>query len=152
MACGEGDADNKRTDRTPAAAALRDAGARIVANKRPRDAAPRPKSSGFHLDPVSVGDSGVPIRRRRRGKRTRPIKLTLRSTPSGARVLIDNKAIGVTPTFYELQTSGTPHRFTFLLEGYAMETYRFVPITDGVVHGTLTKLVKSQRDAGAAKP
>jgi hypothetical protein len=154
VACGE-EEKTKQTQRTPAAAQARDAGTRRV--RRRADAAPNPSKTaatpaspgGFHLDPG--GGREGPSTSRPRTRSAHPLKLTLRSTPPGAVVWIDNQRIGVTPAFHELKSGGKPHRFTFLLEGYAMETYVFVPITDGVVHGTLNKLVKSPHDAGPGK-
>ena len=53
------------------------------------------------------------------------------------------------------KATGKPRNFVFTRRGYAMARYRFVPVTDGVVHGTLDKLTSPQPDAGpvpAAQP
>lgn len=42
---------------------------------------------------------------------------------------------------------GRPHEFTFVLPGYAIARYRFIPVRDGIVHGTLSPL-KAPPDAG----
>jgi hypothetical protein len=106
----------------------------------------------FHLDDV------VPARRPRRvakpaasesGADERQIVLTLRSSPSNAVVSIDGVAIGRTPTVWEGPAAHKSREFTFVLPGYAMARYRFVPITSGVVHGTLTKLAAEPAEPAA---
>ena len=74
------------------------------------------------------------------------IQLTLRSTPPGAIASIDGVKVGRTPAFWE-GTGGVPREFTFVLPGYKIARYRFVPITTGFVHGELHKLTASS-DAG----
>jgi hypothetical protein len=78
----------------------------------------------------------------------RILEILLRSTPSGATVAVDGVIIGDTPTYWEGEFTGREREFTFVMPGYAMARYRFVPTTSGVVHGRLTKIVVDP-DAGA---
>ena len=81
-------------------------------------------------------------------KAHRTLEILLRSTPSGATAAVDGLVIGRTPTYWEGPFTGRQHEFTFVLPGYAMARYRFVPISNGVVHGRLTRIV-GEPDAGA---
>lgn len=91
---------------------------------------------GYHLDPdpVSPTASGGASRR------ARPVvSLLLRSTPVGAIAAVDGQNLGPTPVLWEGE-SGRAHDFTFRLPGHALARYKFVPITSGVVHGTLVRV------------
>lgn len=104
-----------------------------------------PPAGGFHLDGDGFdeprpGASG-------RARRGPPIAITLRSTPAGAVVSVDGEAVGRTPAYWEGMANGQPHEFTFVLPGYALVRYRFVPTTDGVVHGRLQRLAQPPADA-----
>jgi hypothetical protein len=116
----------------------------------PADAATPPSpppAVGAHLDPSEI--QYRPSIAPRAHSNAPKIKLVLRSTPSGASASIDGKAIGITPTYYEMPVDGRSHDFTFSKEGYSVARYRFVATHGGVVHGTLKKLVAAP-DAGAA--
>ena len=76
-----------------------------------------------------------------------PIGITLRTTPSGARVTIDGEPVGVTPTFWAGDADGHTHTFAFVLDGrgsngqrYAVSYYEFVPVTSGIIHVKLEPL------------
>jgi hypothetical protein len=142
VACGDDSGDADQPAPTTASAPV-DAGApdaTVVAESEP--------PGGFHLD--SIDDERTTNKSTaRRGKRVNPvIQITLRSSPPGAMAAIDGKLIGHTPAFWEGEATGKAMDFTFVLHGYAMARYRFVPVTDGVVHGQLTKLVAPTADAG----
>jgi hypothetical protein len=101
--------------------------------------------SGMHLDDDVPGVvTAQPQPRTRPG---RPIDITLRSSPSGARVAVDGVPKGLTPGYWE-GTTGAEHEFTFVLDGYQMARYRFVPIASGVVHARLEPLTEETTDAG----
>lgn len=103
-------------------------------------------ASGFHVDP----DVGTPARPpARAGRDRRSIQLILRSTPSGALAMVDGVNLGPTPTLWEGPADGAPHDFTFRLAGYGLARYRFIPVTAGVVHGTLARLPDDKVDLGA---
>lgn len=78
----------------------------------------------------------------------RPIEVILRSSPSGAKVAVDGVELGVTPTIW-LGETGAPHEFTFVLAGYEVARYRFVPVASGVVHPRLAPMVE---DRNAPRP
>lgn len=78
----------------------------------------------------------------------RPIEVILRSSPAGAKVAVDGVELGVTPTIW-LGETGAPHEFTFVLTGYAVARYRFVPVASGVVH---PRLVPMAEDRNAPRP
>ena len=102
-------------------------------------------ASGLHLD------DGVPGEHHGRGEAThahRTLEILLRSSPSGATAAVDGLVVGRTPTYWEGEFTGREREFTFVLPGYAMARYRFVPIANGVVHGRLNKIV-GEPDAGA---
>lgn len=81
----------------------------------------------------------------------RPLHIKLLSTPSGALAAVDGTPIGRTPAFWQGEFTGKPREFTFVLPGHAMARYRFVPTTNGVVHGTLVKLAAEPDDAHEAR-
>ena len=100
--------------------------------------------SGMHLD----DDAPAPVVARAQTRPGRPVDITLRSSPAGARVAVDGVPKGVTPAYWE-GTTGAEHEFTFVLEGYAMARYRFVPIASGVVHARLEPIAEElPRDGG----
>jgi hypothetical protein len=128
----------------PAQAAPADAAPGVVF--APADAAPAakdespelaPPSDTFHLDAPSIRRSGpaatavAPARR---------LEITLRSTPSRARVMVDGEPVGQTPAYWEGEADGQPREFTFVLPGYEMARYRFVPTRSGIVHATLERI------------
>ena len=169
LACSERDATPKRetriaesppADRAPAdppsspvgdppsgsksVAVVRDGGP----NTKP-DPAEAGRGSEFHLDGADIEyEAG---RREVRPHKGRPIELVLRSSPSGAVAAIDGVPIGPTPTVWQGSTDGRPREFTFVLPGYAIARYKFIPMQSGVVHGTLGRL-KSEPDAGPIVP
>ncbi|MGE0547656.1 MAG: PEGA domain-containing protein [Kofleriaceae bacterium] len=102
-------------------------------------------SSGMHVDEDVASD--------RRAKATtrpgRPIDITLRSSPPGARVAVDGVPLGNTPQLWSGET-GRDHEFTFVMQGYAVARYRFVPITSGVVHARLDPIADEESAAGIA--
>lgn len=100
---------------------------------------PPPGQTKWHAAPEPV----------RRNRPEKIVHLTLRSTPANAQVLVDNERVGHTPTYWEGPADGKPHDFVFILPGYAVARYRFVPIQDGHVHPRLERLVKEEPDAGA---
>jgi hypothetical protein len=107
-------------------------------------------SSGMHLDEDVPKRSGVkpppgPPRP------SRPIDITLRSTPSEAQAAVDGEIIGYTPTYWAGQADGREHVFTFVKSGYAGVAYRFVPIASGVVHAHLDPMAE-EPDAGVTVP
>lgn len=103
-------------------------------------------NGGAHLDD-DVPVANRPAKNRKDGK---PLDITLRSSPPGAMAAIDGAQIGRTPTFATV-TSGSEHDFTFVLDGYALARYRFVPIKSGLVHAQMEPLV-GEVDAGVVPP
>jgi len=94
-----------------------------------------PDTSGFHLDDREI-EYDIP----RRGNRSRkgpPIQIVLRSSPPGAVAAVDGVTIGPTPSLWEGMADAATREFTFVLPGYAIARYRFVPTRSGIVHGTL---------------
>lgn len=106
---------------------------------------PAAPASEFHLDDAEV--EYEPTRRATSGHKSRALELVLRSTPPGAVAAVDGITVGPTPTLWEGTVDGRAREFTFVLPGYAIARYRFVPTQSGVVHGTLGRL-KAQPDAG----
>jgi hypothetical protein len=107
-----------------------------------------------HYDPAGGAhlDEDGPIAARPHANKTpgKPVDIMLRSSPPGAMAAIDGQQIGRTPT-YAAVPSGAEHNFTFVLDGYALARYRFVPIQSGVVHATM-EAVSDNVDAGVALP
>src|SRR5262249_32299668 len=102
-------------------------------------------SSGLHLDegtPTARQGGVVSVHAHR------TLEILLRSTPSGATVAVDGVIVGQTPSYWEGEFTGREREFTFVMPGSAMARYRFVPTSNGVVHGRLVKIVTDQR-AGA---
>jgi hypothetical protein len=104
-------------------------------------------ASEFHLDDSEITYRPRPRRGPAREERA-TIHITLKSTPSGAMAAVDGVPVGRTPAFWDGEVTGKPHEFTFVLPGYAMARYRFVPTTHGIVHGTLKRLAAEAGDAG----
>jgi hypothetical protein len=102
-------------------------------------------AAAYHLD----DDVPATPRRADRGatRDRRFVQLLLASTPSGAIAAVDGKVIGRTPVYWEGEFTGRDREFTFVLPGYAIARYRFVPIQNGHVHGRLQK-VTDIGDAG----
>ena len=100
-------------------------------------------STEFNLDEPPAGRPGARIAARDR----KPGQLLLRSTPTGAIAAVDGVRIGATPVLWEGVLDGQTHEFTFVMAGHALARYRFVPVTSGIVHGTLVKLTDDS-DAG----
>jgi hypothetical protein len=147
LACSDENAAPKT--KAPGDAVIDAAPAKVeekVAVPAPSTASPIAK--GTHLDPSEVE---YQPRAQRPQKRSAPaVEITLRSSPPGAKASIDGIQVGITPTFYELKRDGRAHEFTFAKEGYAVARYRFVATRNGVVHGTLKRLVAAP-DAGPAR-
>ncbi|HUQ04511.1 MAG TPA: hypothetical protein VM261_18550 [Kofleriaceae bacterium] len=97
----------------------------------------------FHLDEPPATRQGARIAARDR----KPGQLLLRSTPIGATAAVDGVRLGPTPVLWEGPLDGQTHEFTFVMAGHALARYRFVPVTSGIVHGTLVKLTDDS-DAG----
>lgn len=121
------------------------------------DAAPAPEpstvlptydpASGYHLDDA---DQPSPLRRTERTapRERRFLQLMLKSTPSGAIAAVDGKVVGRTPVYWEGEFTGREREFTFVLPGYSMARYRFVPLQDGFVHGRLERVASDLGDGG----
>lgn len=94
-------------------------------------------ASDYHYDP----DVAAPRPSGRAGTRDRkPVQLLLRSSPGGAFAAVDGYAVGPTPVVWEGDANGGSHDFTFRLPGHSVARYRFVPLTDGIVHATLARI------------
>ena len=78
---------------------------------------------------------------------SRPIDVTLRSTPPNAEAAVDGVPLGTTPAYWSGVADGREHEFTFALPRHAVARYRFVPITSGVVHARLEPIAE-EIDAG----
>lgn len=104
-------------------------------------------ASGYHLDDAE-GVTGARRPDRAAPRERRYLQLMLKSTPSGAVTAVDGKVLGRTPLFWEGEFTGREREFTFVLPGYAMARYRFVPVRDGFVHGRLEKVASDLGDAG----
>jgi hypothetical protein len=100
--------------------------------------------SGFHLDDPEV-EYEIP-RRTSRPRKGRTVQLVLRSSPPGAVAAVDGVALGPTPALWEGVVDSTPREFTFVLAGYAIARYRFVPMRSGIVHGTLEPIETEGED------
>ena len=106
-------------------------------------------SNEFHLDGADIEYDAA--RRDPLPHKSRPIELVLRSTPAGAIAAVDGVAVGPTPAVWQGSTDGRAREFTFVLPGYSIARYRFIPMQSGVVHGTLG-LLKSEADASPVEP
>jgi hypothetical protein len=137
IACSGGDDKPKQK---PAAVVAADAGVPGIREIKPYDPA-----SGMHLDEDVAARPATPPTPIDRP--SRPIDITLRSTPTGAQAAVDGTIIGNTPAYWMGEANGREHEFTFVLNGYGTARYRFVPITSGVVHAKLERIVD---DTGSA--
>jgi hypothetical protein len=155
IACSGGgdDADPTRTPTrkmstaAPVAAPI-DAG---VVETAPPVAAPTGPEDGW-LDPTPESGTWKPSNSAKRKRERHMVYIQLRSSPAGATVMIDGQRVGVTPTYWEGETDGKAHDFVFILEGYKVEHYRFVPVTSGHLNAPLKKLIAPQKpDAGVAE-
>lgn len=81
----------------------------------------------------------------------RPIDVTLRSSPPGARVSVDGQPLGNTPAYWNGMADGREHEFLFTLPRHAIARYRFVPVASGVIHARLDPILEDV-DAGVAPP
>jgi hypothetical protein len=124
----------------PAAPAPRDP----PADPRPQTAPAASDGDSFHLDDPEV-EYEVP-RRPSRARKGRPIEIVLRSSPPGAIAAVDGATIGATPAIWEGLADTTAREFTFVLPGYAIARYRFVPTQSGIVHGTLEPIKTEEED------
>ncbi len=140
VSCGDDDAPAPAAD--PAPTTTLDAGG-AVAVATSADAGDQ---LAYHLDDPTV--SYTPRLEGKRVAKTRMLELTLRSTPPGATAAVDGASVGPTPAFWTGPANGRQREFTFVLPGYAMARYRFVPIKNGIVHGTLKRLTVDAPDAG----
>jgi hypothetical protein len=87
------------------------------------------------LEELELSDGGlVPVRKPRE---KRYLGIMLSSTPSGAIVAVDGRDVGRTPTYWEGEFTGGERCFSFRKAGHNTQTYRFVPVKDGFVHGSL---------------
>ncbi|HVV87151.1 MAG TPA: hypothetical protein VHE35_29125 [Kofleriaceae bacterium] len=112
-------------------------------------AAPSSATTGGFLDPDVTAAARPPVRPSRE---RHPVQLLLRSTPGGALAAVDGVALGPTPVLWEGEANGTPHDFTFRLAGHALARYRFVPLTSGVVHGTLVPIPADELTSAMTSP
>jgi hypothetical protein len=112
----------------------------------PAQPPPATEPSGFHLDDPDV-EYEIP-RRSQRPRKGRTVQLVLRSSPPGAVAAVDGVALGPTPALWEGVVDSTPREFTFVLAGYAIARYRFVPMRSGIVHGTLEP-IETEAEQGA---
>jgi hypothetical protein len=105
--------------------------------------------SAMHLDD-DVGGRPVtpPSTPNRPG---RPIDVTLRSSPPGARVSVDGQPLGNTPGYWSGLADGHEHEFLFTLPRHAIARYRFVPVSSGVIHARLDPIAEDI-DAGVPPP
>jgi hypothetical protein len=60
------------------------------------------------------------------------LKLTLSSTPPGAKVTNNGQQVGVTPMEYPT-AAGQPVKLRFSLQGYTSQTKAFTPKVDGTL-------------------
>jgi hypothetical protein len=104
-------------------------------------------ASGMHLDD---DQPGRPPPHPAAPRASHPIDVILRSTPPNAHAAVDGVPIGTTPTYWAGDANGREHQFTFVLPGYAVARYRFVPITSGVVHAHLDPVTDNEPDAGVS--
>lgn len=140
FAC-HGNSDKPKPTPDPAHQPLRlDAGVRTAIGVDP---------SGMHLDD-DVGGRPVspPAMPNRPG---RPIDVTLRSSPPGARVSVDGQPLGNTPNYWSGLADGHEHEFLFTLPRHAIARYRFVPVSSGVIHARLDPIAEDV-DAGVPPP
>lgn len=105
--------------------------------------------SGMHLDDDVGGRPATPQPAPNRPGR--PIDVTLRSSPPGARVSVDGQPLGNTPAYWSGLADGHEHEFLFTLPRHAIARYRFVPVSSGVIHARLDPIAEDI-DAGVPPP
>jgi hypothetical protein len=150
-ACGGKDeGDKKPAEPLPPATVILPIDAAVYPADEPVDAAggvtrvpAYDPADGFHLDdaPSTRPTGRLPPREKKW------TQILLRSSPSGAMAAVDGVRLGPTPVLWEGVLDGQPREFTFVMAGHALARYRFVPITGGIVHGTLVKIT-DDKDAG----
>ncbi|MBK9036312.1 MAG: hypothetical protein IPL61_34545 [Myxococcales bacterium] len=134
-ACGGGGGGDTRPPPAPRTALTLDAGGALdggITELPTYDPA-----AGFALDPDPQPRSGG--RGGARDRDRKQVQLLLRSTPIGAIAAVDGVRLGVTPVVWD-GDGGIAHEFTFVLAGHTLARYRFVPVTNGIVHGRLVKI------------
>lgn len=106
---------------------------------------------GVHLDDDSPATAPVV---RTAPRVARHLELLLRSSPPGALAAVDGVTVGATPILWEGEFTGREREFTFTLAGHRVARYRFVPLSNGVVHGRLeeNELIPRPPGAGLAAP
>lgn len=103
-----------------------------------------------HLDSPPEGrERETPTPPSKRNRNARMLGIMLRSTPGGAIAAVDGIPIGPTPTYWEGEFTGGEREFTFALANHAVARYRFIPTTNGVVHGQLEPI---NNKPGASAP
>jgi hypothetical protein len=107
-------------------------------------AAAQPPDS-FRIDAPTDGDEANDKRPEPKGK---PVELLLRSSPPGAIASVAGEPNGSTPVLWRGTAEGQALDVTFVLPGYATARYRFVPVQNGEVHGTLERIKLVEADAG----
>ena len=140
LAC-HGNSDKPKPTPDPAQQALRlDAGVHTALGVDP---------SAMHLD----DDVGAPAvtPQQTPNRPGRPIDVTLRSSPPGARVSVDGQPLGNTPAYWSGLADGHEHEFLFTLPRHAIARYRFVPVSSGVIHARLDPIAEDV-DAGVPPP
>jgi hypothetical protein len=95
--------------------------------------------AGAHLDD-DVATTTAPTAMNPKHE-SRNLEILLRSSPAGAMAAVDGVAIGQTPILWEGDFTGREREFTFALAGHTTARYRFVPTSNGVVHGRLEEVI-----------
>jgi len=138
-ACGSSSGD---PEPEPAPPPKIDAAVEPAQPPQPPPQPPPQDPAGLHVDDDATGPTKPVLPPTKHA--AHPIEITLRSTPAGARVLVDSLFVGKTPTYWSGNADGTPHSFTFVYEPptrtaqrYAVAQYKFVPVTSGVIHAKL---------------
>lgn len=104
-----------------------------------------------YLDPDPDPSHRAPAKKPK-VRASRPIDITLRSSPTGATAFVDNVEIGTTPTFWFGESDGRNHEFTFVLRGHGVARYKFVPVQSGTVHAKLEPVLDGSEKTGIPKP
>lgn len=144
VACqGDGDGDRPAAPPAPPTAVASGADAGVPADAGVTTLPSFDPAAGYHLDdgPAPRPSGRLPPRERK------VAQILLRSTPSGAVAGVDGVRVGPTPVLWEGLLDGQAREFTFVMAGHAGARYRFVPVTSGIVHGTLVKIT-DDKDAG----
>lgn len=111
--------------------------------------------SGVHIDDDSTAPAPIV---RNPPRVARRLEILLRSSPPGALAAVDGVTIGATPILWEGEFTGREREFTFALVAHRVARYRFVPLSNGVVHGRLEEnelvpgLLRSPPVAPLTKP